>query len=144
MSPSHAVKWFLLIPLASAVLVGCGAIEPPPPEYPHATVTFDVTVPEGTPSDAIITVLGSHSSLGGNTAPGFYLRRQANGHYTGMVRLAIDAEVSYTLWREDVWTPELSPEGTAMPRRSFRVTGDMTVSAQMARWGQPLQGPPSL
>ncbi|WP_157758707.1 hypothetical protein [Cystobacter fuscus] len=137
------MKWFLLIPLASVVLMGCGAIEPPPQEYPHATVTFDVTVPDGTPSDAVITVLGSHASLGGNVAPGFYLRRQTNGHYTGMVRLAVDAEVSYTLWREDVWTPELSSEGTPVPLRSFRVTGDMTVNAQIARWGTPLQGPPS-
>jgi hypothetical protein len=137
------MKWFLLIPLACAVLVGCGAIEPPPPEYPHATVIFDVTVPEGTPADAVITILGSDPSLGGNQAPGFYLRRQADGHYTGMVRLSVDAEVTYTLWRQDVWTPELTADGTPTPRRSFHVDGDMTVSAQVVRWGEPLQGPPA-
>ncbi|MET0404383.1 MAG: hypothetical protein ABW123_18370 [Cystobacter sp.] len=143
MSPSHPPKWCLLIPLLGAVLGGCGAFEPPPLEYPHATVTFDVTVPEETPPEAVLTVLGSEASLGGGGVPGFHLRRQPDGHYTGRVRLSREAEVSYTLWRQDVWTPELSPEGTPGPQRSFRVEADMTVSAQVLRWGEPRQEPPS-
>jgi hypothetical protein len=143
MSLSHPLKWFLLIPCLGVVLGGCGAIEPPPPEILYATVTFDVMVPAETPAEADVTVLGSEASLGGDAAPGFHLRRQADGHYTGLVRLVRDAEVSYALWRQDVWTPELSSEGAPMPRRSFRVEGDMTVSAQVLRWGEPREGPPS-
>ena len=142
MTLSHAAKWFLLVPLAGAVLAGCGAIEPPPQEYPHATVTFDVMVPADTPADAVITVVGSNLALGSDTAPGFQLRRQRDGHYSSTLRIALDADVSYELWRSEVWLPELSADGAPVPRRAFRVEGDMTVTATVARWGAPSKGPP--
>ncbi|MFY0522071.1 hypothetical protein ACN28I_02305 [Archangium gephyra] len=140
MSLSHTVKCFLLVPLVSVVLAGCGAIEPPPPSYPHATVSFDVTVPEETPPDVVVTLVGSDPSLGGDTAPGFRLRRYG-AHYMGSVRLPVGAEVSFELWVDEAWRPELSAEGTRVPRHSFRVDGDMTVTATVARWGEPGQGP---
>ena len=135
------MKWFSLIPLAGAVL-GCGALEPAPRIQPHASVTFDVTVPPDTPASATINVVGSAAALGEDTAPGFHLRRGVDGHYTGMVRLAIDSEVSYELRREQGWTPELSSQGEPMPRRTFSVDGDMTVSVTVARWGAPGETPP--
>jgi hypothetical protein len=138
---SHAAKWFLLVPLASAVLVGCGALEPPPQEYPHATVSFDVTVPADTPANAVVTVVGSEASLGGDKAPGFRLRRQLDGHYTGFVRLPVGAEVSFDVWLEGVWTPEFSADGAPVSRHTFRVDGDMTVRVTVARWGEPGNGP---
>ncbi|MFL5353734.1 alpha/beta hydrolase [Archangium sp.] len=138
---SHAAKWFLLVPLASAVLVGCGALEPAPQQYPHATVSFDVTVPADTPAEVVVTVVGSDVSLGGEKAPGFRLRRQGS-HYTGSLRLAVGEDVSFDLWQEDLWAPELSAEGSPVPRHSFRVEGDMTVNATVARWGAPGRGPP--
>jgi hypothetical protein len=140
MSLSHTVKWFLLVPLVSVVLAGCGAIEPPPPSYPYATVSFDVTVPSDTPSTTVVTVVGSEPSLGGDTAPGFRLRRYGE-HYMGSVRLPVGAEVSFELWVDEAWQPELSAEGSPVPRHSFRVDGDMTVTATVARWGAPGQGP---
>ncbi|QRK05737.1 hypothetical protein JQX13_37160 [Archangium violaceum] len=142
MTLSHAAKCFLLVPLASAMLVGCGAIEPPPQEYPHATVTFDVTVPSDTPANAIVTVVGSDPSLGGDATPGFHLRRQGE-HYMGSVRLALEADVSFELWLEDSWCPELSADGAQAPRHSFRVEGDMTVPVTVTDWGAPSLGPPS-
>src|SRR5688572_28716416 len=108
MTLSLAAKWLLLVPLAGAVLAGCGAIEPAPQEQPHASVTFDVTVPADTPATAVITVVGSDLTLGSDTARGFRLRRQPDGHYTGMLRMALAADVSYELWQGDVWIPEVS------------------------------------
>ena len=143
MSLSHTAKWFLLISLASAVLAGCGAIEPPPQEYPHATVSFYVTVPADTPDDVVVTVVGSAAALGSDTAPGFRLRRQREGHYTGSLRLPVGADVSFDLWQDDVWIPELSAEGSPVPRHTFRVDGDMTVEATVARWGEPARAPGS-
>ncbi|HEY0093229.1 MAG TPA: hypothetical protein VGB96_02845 [Archangium sp.] len=140
MNLSLSAKWFLLVPLVGVVLAGCGAIEPPPPSYPYATVSFDVTVPSDTPPDVVITVVGSDPSLGGDTAPGFRLRRY-EAHYLGTVRLPVGAEVSYALWVDEAWRPELSAEGSPVPRHSFRVDGDMTVTASVARWGEPGQGP---
>jgi hypothetical protein len=140
MNVPHTMKWFLLVPLVCVVLAGCGAIEPPPPSYPHATVSFDVTVPSDTPSNVIVTVVGSDPSLGGGTAPGFRLRRYG-AHYMGSVRLPVGAEVSFELWVDEAWRPELSAEGAPVPRHSFRVDGDMTVTAAVARWGEPGQGP---
>lgn len=140
MSLSHTVKWFLLLPLVCVVLAGCGAIEPPPPSYPHATVSFDVMVPSDTPSNVVVTVVGSDPSLGGGTAPGFRLRRYG-AHYQGSVRLPVGAEVSFELWVDEAWRPELSAEGSPVPHHSFRVDGDMTVTATVARWGEPGQGP---
>ncbi|PTL77260.1 hypothetical protein [Vitiosangium sp. GDMCC 1.1324] len=142
MTLSHAAQWFLLVPLASAVLAGCGAIEPAPQSYPHVTVSFDVTVPADTPPDAVVTVVGSDEALGGNTAPGFRLRRQGE-HFTGSVRLSLDADVSFELWLDDVWRPELSADGSPMPRHSFRAGDDMMVTTTVARWGSPGKGPPS-
>jgi predicted alpha/beta superfamily hydrolase len=139
-----AAKWLLLVPLVGAVLAGCGAIEPAPQEQPHASVTFDVTVPSDTPADAVITVVGSDVSLGSNTARGFRLRRQPDGHYTGLVRMALGADVSYALWIGDVWIPEVSAEGASLAQHSFRVEGDMTVTATVARWGAPSKGPPQV
>ncbi|HEX8825481.1 MAG TPA: alpha/beta hydrolase-fold protein [Archangium sp.] len=137
----HAAKWLLLVPFVGAVLAGCGAIEPAPQAVPHASVTFDVTVPADTPAEAIITVVGSHLALGSDTAPGFQLRRQGDGHYTGVVRISQGAEVSYDLWQRDVWIPELSADGAPVPRRTFTVEGDMTVTVTVARWGAPSKGP---
>ncbi|WNG46672.1 hypothetical protein F0U60_23065 [Archangium minus] len=142
MTLSHAAKCFLLLPLASAMLVGCGAIEPPPQAYPHATVTFDVTVPKDTPANAVVTVVGSEPSLGGDTVPGFHLRRQGE-HYVGSVRLALEADVSFEVWLEDSWCPALSADGAQSPRHSFRVEGDMTVPVTVDRWGSPSLGPPN-
>lgn len=141
MTPHRTAKWFLLLPLASVVLAGCGAIEAPPKDVPYATVSFDVTVPSDTPSDAVITLVGSDASLGGDTAPGFHLRRQG-AHYTGSVRLRVGEDVSYDLWVDEVWNPELSAEGASVPRHTFTVDGDETVTAQVARWGEPGKGPP--
>ena len=140
MTLSPAAKWLLF---ASAVLAGCGALEPPPQEYPHVTVTFDVTVPADTPADAVITVVGSSLALGSETAPGFKLRRPAaDGHYTGLVRMPRDSDVSYDIWQGDVWIPEVSSEGTPlMARRTLRAEGDMTVPITVARWGSPSKGP---
>ncbi|OJT21590.1 hypothetical protein BO221_27685 [Archangium sp. Cb G35] len=140
MNLSHTVKWFLLVPLISVVLAGCGAFEPPPPSYPHATVTFDVTVPADTPSNVVVTVVGSNPSLGGGAAPGFNLRRQES-HYTGSVRLPVGEEISFELWVDEAWRPELSAEGAPVPRHSFQVDGDMTVTATVERWGEPGLGP---
>ena len=142
LSPSLCAKWFLLVSLVNLVLAGCGAIEPPPASYPHATVSFDVTVPLDTPADGVVTVVGSDPSLGGDTAPGFHLRRLREGQYTGAVRLPVGAEVSFALWVEDAWRPELSAEGAPVPRHTFRVDGDMTVNVTVARWGEPGEGPP--
>ena len=139
MNLSTAAKWLLLV---SAVLAGCGAIEPPPQEHPHVTVTFDVTVPADTPANAVITVVGSSLALGSETAPGFKLRRQTDGHYTGLVRMPRDSDVSYDIWQGDVWIPEVSAEGTALAaRRTLRAEGDMTVAITVARWGSPSKGP---
>jgi predicted alpha/beta superfamily hydrolase len=139
MNLSPAAKWLLF---ASAVLVGCGAIEPPPQEYPYVTVTFDVTVPADTSADAVITVVGSSLALGSETAPGFKLRRQADGHYTGLVRMPQDSDVSYDIWQGDVWIPEVSAGGTPLTaRRTLRAEGDMTVAISVARWGSPSKGP---
>jgi hypothetical protein len=143
MTLSSAAKWLLLVPLAGAVLAGCGALEPPPQSYPHVSVRFDVTVPADTPTDATLILVGSNVALGSETAQGFRLRRQPDGHYTGLVRLPLDTDVSYDIWRGDVWSPELSAEGTPLAaRRSFRAEGDMTVTATVARWGAPSKGPP--
>lgn len=139
---SHAAKWLLFVPLVGAVLAGCGAIEPPPPQYPHATVTFEVTVPADTPANVLVAVVGSDPSLGKETAPGFQLRRQREGLYSGSVRLAVGAEVSFELWQAEVWRPELSTDGAPASRHTFLVEGDMTVTATVARWGAPSMGPP--
>lgn len=140
MSPVHALKWLSLIPLAGAVL-GCGAIEPPPRIVPHASVTFDVTVPPDTPGSTSITVVGSEPALGGGAVPGFYLRRGPDGHYLGMVRLPVDAEVSYEVRSAEGGTPEVSLQGEPMPRRTFVVHGDMTEAASVVRWGAPGSAP---
>ncbi len=142
MTLSLAAKWLLLVPLAGAVLAGCGALQPAPHEQPHASVSFDVTVPADTPADAVVTVVGSDLALGSDTARGFRLRRQPDGHYTGLVRMALASDVSYELWIGDVWIPEVSAEGSPMARHTFRVEGDMTVTATVARWGAPSKGPP--
>jgi len=142
MTLSSAAKWLLLIPLVGAVLAGCGAIEPAPQVVSHASVTFLVTVPSDTPSDALITVVGSHASMGADTAPGLVLRRQGAGVYSGLVRLPVGAEVSFDVWQGDVWRPELSAEGASMSRHTFTVEeGDMTVPVTVARWGTPSMGP---
>ena len=143
MTPHPTAKWFLLLPLASAMLVGCGALEAPPQEVPYASVTFDVTAPPDTPTDAVLTVVGSDPSLGGDTSPGFHLRRQGEGHYTGLVRLRVGEDISYDLWVEQAWNPELTADGQPMPRHAFTVDGDMTVTAHVARWGMPGEGPPA-
>ncbi|MFY0566610.1 hypothetical protein ACN28E_22615 [Archangium lansingense] len=141
MNLSLSATWFLFVSLVGVVLAGCGAIEPPPQQYPHATVSFDVKVPTDTPANVVITVVGSEPSLGSDTAPGFRLRREREGQYTGSVRLPVGAEVSFDLWVEDAWRSEISAEGTAVPRHSFRVDGDMTVDVTVAGWGEPSQGP---
>jgi hypothetical protein len=142
MSHSLRLKWWSLLPLAGAVL-GCGAIESAPREIPHASVTFDVTVPADTPATTSINVVGTAPALGEDRAPGFHLRRGAEGHYTGLVRLAVDDEVSFEVRREEGWRPEVSAQGEPMPRRTFRVEGDMTVPVQVSRWGapEPVTGP---
>jgi len=142
MTLSYAAKWLLLIPLVGAVLAGCGAIEPAPQAVPHASVTFLVTVPSDTPTDAVISVVSSHASLGGDTAPGFVLRRQGAGVYSGLVRLPVGAEVSFDVWQGDVWRPELSADGAPVPRHTFTVEeGEMTAPVTVARWGEPGKGP---
>ncbi|WP_257457058.1 hypothetical protein [Archangium lipolyticum] len=140
---SHAAKWLLVVvPLAGAVLAGCGAIEPPPQQYPHATVTFEVTVPADTPADAVVLVVGSDPALGKETAPGFQLRRQRERFYSGSVRLVVGAEVSFDLWQGGEWRPELAMDGSSTSRHTFLVQGDMTVPVTVARWGTPGKGPP--
>jgi predicted alpha/beta superfamily hydrolase len=142
MTLSYAAKWLLLIPLVGAVLTGCGAIEPAPQVVPYSSVTFLVTVPSDTPSDALITVVSSHASLGGDTAPGFVLRRQGAGVYSGLVRLPVGEEVSFDVWQGDVWRPELAADGAPVSRHTFMVeAGDMTVPVTVARWGAPSKGP---
>lgn len=142
MSHSLRSKWWSLLPLAGALL-GCGAIEAAPREIPYASVTFDVTVPADTPTTTSVNVVGSEPVLGEGTAPGFHLRRGADGHYTGLVRLAVDTEVSFELRREEGWHPEVSAQGEPIPRRAFRVEGDMTVPVRVSRWGasEPITGP---
>jgi hypothetical protein len=142
MTLSYVAKWLLLMPLVGAVLAGCGAIEPAPQVVPHASVTFLVTVPSDTPNDAVITVVSSHPSLGADTAPGFVLRRQGAGVYSGLVRLPVGTEVSFDVWQGDGWRPELSADGASMSRHTFTVEqGDMTVPVTVARWGEPGKGP---
>jgi hypothetical protein len=99
-------------------------------------------VPADTPAEALVAVVGSDPSLGKEMAPGFQLRRQREGLYSGSVRLAVGAEVSFELWQAGVWRPELSLDGSPISRHTFQVKGDMTVTATVARWGAPSQGPP--
>ena len=140
---SHAAKWLLVVvPLAGAVLAGCGAIEPPPQQYLHATVTFEVTVPADTPPDAVVLVVGSEPSLGKDTASGFQLRRQRERFYSGSVRLAVGSEVSFDVWVGDAWRPELAMDGAQVSSHTFQVEADMTVPVTVARWGAPSNGPP--
>ena len=60
-----------------------------------------------------------------------------------LVRLAVDTEVSFELRREEGWHPEVSAQGEPIPRRAFRVEGDMTVPVRVSRWGasEPITGP---
>ena len=141
MTPSRAAACLLFASLVSVTLAGCGAIEPPPQVTPYASVTFEVTVPSDTPSDAVITVVGSSLTLGSDMAPGFGLRPQGGGRHVGLVRMQVGEDVSYDIWQQGTWIPEVDATGARVPRRTFRVDGDMKVSLTVEHWGAPSGGP---
>jgi predicted alpha/beta superfamily hydrolase len=141
MTSFRAAVCLLFFSLASVMLAGCGAIEPPPQVIPYASVTFEVKVPEDTPPGAIITVVGSSLTLGSDMAPGFGLRSQGGGRHVGLVRMMVGEDVSYDIWQRDTWIPEADATGARVARRTFRVEGDMTVSITVEHWGAPAAGP---
>lgn len=106
-------------------------------------VTFEVTVPPGTPADAELWLSGNHAALGNWNGAGVKLTRSSEGRYTASVPLPAGTSLEYKVTRGSWATVEKDAEGRELPNRTWRVgSTPEQVSVTVARWADSPGAPP--
>lgn len=146
------VRWgvwpvVLTVILACNVVVDWGNWNPLPPTatpvptpmaLPQAQVTFEVTVPAGTPPDAqiVLSLLDEVTGLALN-ARDYPMEPQGGGVYRVRVPLGVHSVVKYRYKRVlgQGTVVEYRTDGLPVRYRLLRVDGEMLVRDLVARWG---------
>lgn len=100
------------------------------------TVTFIVTVPEDTPADAEISIVGNLSVFGGwNPAKGAPMERVDDTHFTCTIPLEIGTSMEYKYVKGGSWNGgEKNATGGEIGNRTHTVAGIVTIEDTVARW----------
>lgn len=108
-----------------------------------AKVTWQVTVPEGTPESSKVYIAGSIDAFGPWQPNAFEMAKQEDGTYRADVELPIGTRVEYKFTRGSWATVEKTPQGAEIQNRTFSVRGPETVRVAIASWAIPKSAPSS-
>ena len=106
-------------------------------------VTWQVTVPEGTPESSKVYIAGSIDAFGPWQPNAFEMAKQEDGTYRADVELPIGTRVEYKFTRGSWATVEKTPQGAEIQNRLLSVRGPETVRVAIASWAIPKSAPSS-
>ena len=106
-------------------------------------VTWQVTVPEGTPESSKVYIAGSIDAFGPWQPNAFEMAKQEDGTYRADVELPIGTRVEYKFTRGNWATVEKTPQGAEIQNRLLSVRGPETVRVAIASWAIPKSAPSS-
>lgn len=106
-------------------------------------VTWQVTVPEGTPENSKVYIAGSIDAFGPWQPNAFEMAKQEDGTYRVDVELPIGTRVEYKFTRGSWATVEKTPQGAEIQNRLLSVRGPETVRVAVASWAIPKSAPSS-
>lgn len=99
------------------------------------TVTFNVSVPPGTPQDQVLYVSGDVPALGNWDGAGVPLQRTAEGKYLGTAdELLNGMDYSFKVTRGTWGTVETNAEGKNVGNHNFTAKKDGKVEVVVAGW----------
>ncbi|MCY3004894.1 MAG: alpha/beta hydrolase-fold protein [Planctomycetota bacterium] len=108
-----------------------------------AKVTWQLTVPEGTPASSKVYIAGSIDAFGPWQPDALEMAKQEDGTYRADVELPIGTRVEYKFTRGSWATVEKTPQGAEVQNRTFSVRGPETLRVAIAGWGIPKAAPSS-
>lgn len=106
-------------------------------------VTWQVTVPEGTPESSKVYIAGSIDAFGPWQPNAFEMAKQEDGTYRADVELPIGTRVEYKFTRGSWATVEKTPQGAEIQNRLLTVRGSETVRVAIGSWAIPKSAPSS-
>lgn len=103
-------------------------------------ITFLVSVPDNTPADKPIYIVGDHPNLGGWRPGSIFLARRDDGRYEITLDLPAGKH-EYKFCRGNWDTVERSASGGDVANRMLNVTSDATIEVSVANWAglQPVK-----
>ncbi len=124
-----------LLALLGTALGGCSSDNPPPPPPSHASVTvkFDVTVPDYTPCESRVAVVGNDPALGNGKAPGLALTRDVDGHFRGSAEFPAGKILRYNF----VLAYPDAQESTAIHFDTVEDRKEVELQRTVDRWSVP-------
>lgn len=130
-------KLFFLVLVVSLMgfIVGCGGdgniFDPPT----TAEITFVVTVPDNTPADATIYIVGALPDATWDPGfAGYALTKNSDGTYSGTFSLNLNTAVEYKFTRGTWDDSEKAADGSEIQNRSISPTADATVECTVGSW----------
>ena len=153
--PNGSVHWN--VPFGSMIGLWCLMVGWLPPAYAQQAsgaksdsaksskvkVTWQVTVPEGTPESSKVYIAGSIDAFGPWQPNAFEMAKQEDGTYRADVELPIGTRVEYKFTRGSWATVEKTPQGAEIQNRLLSVRGPETVRVAIASWAIPKSAPSS-
>ncbi|HYO11335.1 MAG TPA: alpha/beta hydrolase-fold protein [Tepidisphaeraceae bacterium] len=99
------------------------------------SVTFEVSVPDGTPKDQVLYLSGSVPALGNWDAAGVPLARRDDGKYAATVPDLLNGmEYAFKVTRGTWGTVEADAQGKEVVNHAFTAAPDAKVAPQVAGW----------
>lgn len=134
-----AIPRWLVVAAMTFLLCLCGhrrVLAQTSQHVPVDTVTIEwvVRVPEKTPPDATLYIIGSAAELGAWQPPGSPLARRSDGRFTARVKLPRGLTVEYKVTKGSWDGVEKGPNGEEIANRTFRADKDSTVDIEVASW----------
>jgi len=114
----------MILPLVLAAIVG----------VPPLPITFQVAVPESTPTADTLYLAGDHPALGGWNPAGVRLERTGPRRYETTVRLAPGTAIEFKVTRGSWATVEKDSAGREIANRRYLVAVVDTVRAVVGAW----------
>ncbi|GMU33542.1 MAG: esterase [Planctomycetia bacterium] len=99
-----------------------------------AKLDFFVTVPDGTPKDAVVYLCGSHPSLGAWQAPGVPMERMDDGRFHRAIELPAGVKIEYKFTLGTWDSVEKSATGIDIANRRLAVGGPAKIEVTIAAW----------
>jgi len=99
-----------------------------------AKLDFYVTVPAGTPKDAVVYLCGSHPAIGAWQVPGVPLERMDDGRFHRTIELPAGVQIEYKFTLGTWENVEKSATGIDIANRRLAVGGPAKVEVTVANW----------
>lgn len=103
----------------------------------QATLTWDVSVPEGTPADTVLFIAGNVPELGPWRPDAFPMQRTDKGRFRAQLQVPVGTELEYKFTRGSWGSVEKTVDGAEVPNRRWRVAGDAVIDATISAWAKP-------